>query len=230
MKNQDQARAEHRAWEAVRAADQKLTEAVNARVAAGNAHLVHSLRDLTNFVPGFFPLKRGVYGENPDGKDADLKTAPLMSECYLYALFGKEDARTILAYLDNICRNAGISDGANHFHAELYAEREAAEEEEKLRRAGMAVRARQFLDAGCTFTRKPCPSCGTPKCRHPGLLRLAAEAAAQELEVVQGKLKETKIEARDCLSLRAVQRARADLRKRTTQLKKIIAAAKKLEN
>lgn len=43
------------------------------------------------------------------GKTHGDDTAPFFSEVYLYTLFGKEDARTILSYVHTVARAAGVN-------------------------------------------------------------------------------------------------------------------------
>ncbi len=66
--------------------------------------------DIFRFVPeGGFPaqLKKGnPYLSKEDV--AEIDTMPFFSETYLYALIGKEDARTVLAMINNFIRAAGL--------------------------------------------------------------------------------------------------------------------------
>ena len=65
--------------------------------------------------------------------------APFFSEAFLYVLIGKQDARTVLAYLHNLIRLAGFD--PNELEREVDAELAAEEEAEKVR----LERRRKFL-------------------------------------------------------------------------------------
>lgn len=94
-------------------ADQRIKDAILDRVKAGNKEAVKALKRLMNLrLDCPFPLEKGVYGEDPQ-KDR-LSSAPLFSEAYLYALFGKEDARTILAVLRRVYEALGATSFEMH--------------------------------------------------------------------------------------------------------------------
>ena len=85
-------------------ADKAVEEAIRARIRAGNAEAVRCLHNLVTWVPEMgFPDFKGVYGD-PPGDDC-----PFVTESYLYELLGKEDARTILAYLNHLARSLGTT-------------------------------------------------------------------------------------------------------------------------
>lgn len=70
-----------------------------------------ALEILLSFSIGHFPV---TYYSLKDVSKATLKEdakAPFFSEAYLYDLMGKEEARTVLYYIRNFCREVGISEG-----------------------------------------------------------------------------------------------------------------------
>lgn len=72
--------------------------------------IMSALKSLLTFSIGHFPV---TYYSLKDVSKAELKEdakAPFFSEAYLYDLMGKEEARTVLYYIRNLCRVAGISD------------------------------------------------------------------------------------------------------------------------
>ncbi len=95
--------------------------------------LLEAAAKLYGFTPGYFP-KGAVpqYGEsttqdpNGDYDPRAWENCPLFSEHYLYELFGKEDARTILALLSNMLETVGVV----HWR-DLGAARQKQEEEKK---------------------------------------------------------------------------------------------------
>jgi hypothetical protein len=169
----------------VRGADEKLAEAVAARVQVGSAEALHALRDLACWIPGVFPMEKGVYGEDPNDPEDQLHDAPFVSEAYLYALLGKEEARSFLCRFDAAARALGVVGGHHDLQEAFFIEREAAAKEEEERQARMRENATRYKAEGHTFKRgKPCAACGEegfdpatkkPKCRHWPLARLVRE-------------------------------------------------------
>lgn len=105
----------------LRGSDKNLKKAIVRRVAAGNAEAVEALKRLVNWHPvcGFPSNIRPAYFESRSGpnghqtvkaykKDAMLNEAPFCSEAYTYEVWGKEDARTFLAYPGQIARALGL--------------------------------------------------------------------------------------------------------------------------
>ena len=67
--------------------------------------LQKAIIDFLNHSPKFFPDPK-TYKELGYAK-GDEK-APFFSEAYLYNLMGKDEARTLLGYMDKVCQAAGI--------------------------------------------------------------------------------------------------------------------------
>ncbi len=55
-----------------------------------------------------------------EGYEEGDEKCHFLSESILYLLFGKEDARTIIALVENVIREAGVD--VNELHAEIYDE------------------------------------------------------------------------------------------------------------
>lgn len=72
------------------------------------AALKDALRMLVNFHPEDRPLQFDRKMSKQTGYEAGDEKAPFISESYLYVLLGKEDARTVLAYVRRICEAAGF--------------------------------------------------------------------------------------------------------------------------
>lgn len=100
---------------------------------------------LLTFVPGYFPEEaKPQYGESekqdPDGEfnPRAWENCPLFTEHYLYELFGKDDARSILGRVHQLLDSVGI------VHWQLGPETAKHEEEQKQRHEQKrAHRARQ---------------------------------------------------------------------------------------
>lgn len=89
--------------------DEELDKVIDKRIRAGNKEAIIALDRLCNFVPdcGFPSNITPAYmptGEDVKKykKESGLLDAPLFSEAYLYELFGKEDARTVLALIRHL--------------------------------------------------------------------------------------------------------------------------------
>ena len=102
--------------EQVQDADRAIERAIKQRIVAGNTDIIDVLRRLANYVPDapaksiIRPEMLALYGE-PD------HDCPFFTEMYLYALLGKEDARTVLAYIGAIARAVGL-DGIHDLRRE----------------------------------------------------------------------------------------------------------------
>lgn len=90
----------------IREADAALKIALTRRLAAGQEDILKTLMEMVDFVPDSgFPLDaKPLYGDPID----ELDKVPFFTETYLYNLIGKEDARTVLAYLGEIARALGF--------------------------------------------------------------------------------------------------------------------------
>lgn len=91
--------------EEIREADAALKAALIQRLAAGETDIHKTLVAMAKYVPedGFPSDMTPIYGDEHD----ELDKAPFFSETYLYNLIGKEDARTVLAYISQIARGLG---------------------------------------------------------------------------------------------------------------------------
>ena len=72
------------------------------------------------------------------GYEKGDEDAPFYSEAYLYNLLGKDDARTVLAYLNNLMRISGLD--PLQVHREVSAEIAAEEQAEKDRLERVRIR------------------------------------------------------------------------------------------
>lgn len=81
-----------------------------------------AVKQLVAFTPGFFPRKRGEYNE----KAEDLHKVPFFTEAYLYALMGKEEARTVLSLLRRLGETVGLADLDWHRFCNTAQEQEAS--------------------------------------------------------------------------------------------------------
>lgn len=114
-----------------------------------NPDLRESVKKLFNFVPeSGFPekLKKGNEHlssedreENERGVEA-IDRMQFFTETYLYALIGKEDARTVLAYVNSVIRAAGLDPRA--LQLEVWKENDAKEKAEIERLAKVAENKR----------------------------------------------------------------------------------------
>ena len=90
----------------IRTADKEVEDAIAARVAAGQAEVVAVLKRMAQWVPDAPPSAVmnqhmiETYGE-------PSHDCPFFTEEWLYAQMGKEDARTILAFLGHMARAVG---------------------------------------------------------------------------------------------------------------------------
>lgn len=192
--NDQQLDEQHKHEAAVRAADEKLAEALRERVRLGNPAALSALTAFATWVPGMFPFEKDVYGNDP-AKD-DLASAPLLSESYLYALFGKEEARTFLAYFGEICRALGVS-SYHDLQEQFYKDLEAKEKAEKERCERTIANYEKAKANGHHFKRdERCEVCisgygeerlkanggDVNRCRHaslPGIAKRAQETLAE---------------------------------------------------
>ncbi len=91
----------------IRAANAAVQTAIAGRVAAGMSDVHANLRKMTEWKPEIgFP--QNFKGRSPYGDTMkELNDCPFFSETYLYNLLGKEDARTLLAYMGEFARALG---------------------------------------------------------------------------------------------------------------------------
>ncbi len=77
-----------------------------------------------------------------EDKDVNAETVPFLSETYLYNLLGKEDARTLLALVNNVVRVTGLEPLTLQLraHGELDAEKEERDTLAKRREERIAAR------------------------------------------------------------------------------------------
>jgi len=69
-------------------------------------NLVGAIVDLYEFRPEVgFPKSKDINSYKDENVDSD--EVPFLSETYLYALLGKEDARTLMALVNHVVREAG---------------------------------------------------------------------------------------------------------------------------
>jgi hypothetical protein len=92
---------EFEAPDRVKALDEAVGNAVARRVQGGNTAAVEELGKFLKWVPEYTP-------HNDDYGKTD-RDAPFVSESYLYNLLGKDEARTVLAYLGSIARALGLT-------------------------------------------------------------------------------------------------------------------------
>lgn len=108
-----------------------------------HCNLPKEVKDLFRFTIGFFP--DGVETkDNPYYSSGDEK-APFFSEAYLYTLFGKEQARTILGYLNSVIRAAGLDPYS--LQAQAHQEMDEDERKEEERQQQVAERKRRQEEA-----------------------------------------------------------------------------------
>ena len=98
--------------DARRKARESMDAAFTQLIAAGQDDIARVVCDMLLFVPeGGFPMEEGVYGESRE----ELADAPFFSEAYLYALMGKDQARTVLSFIGALCRALGYEHGTYGF-------------------------------------------------------------------------------------------------------------------
>lgn len=73
-----------------------------------NESAVECMKNLFSFSLGFLPKEIVKYMKEVDGYEDGDEKEPFFSEAFLYPLFGKEDARSILAILSMFIRSLGI--------------------------------------------------------------------------------------------------------------------------
>lgn len=81
----------------MRTAREKLDEAFTGVVTLQHSAVANVIVNMLLYTPEFYP----------DAENAELQDAPFFSEAYLYQLMGKEDARTILSFISDLCRAIG---------------------------------------------------------------------------------------------------------------------------
>lgn len=81
-----------------------------------------------------------------DGYEKGDETAPFFSEAFLYPLLGKDDARTVLAYIHSLMRELGVDPWK--LQREINAELDAKEKEEA-RRLERVEKRRAFRAEYC---------------------------------------------------------------------------------
>lgn len=188
MADDEEIDEELRHEEAVEAADKKLEEAIRERVKLGNPVALSALTRFVTWVPGMFPFKKDYYGQNP--ADDKLSRAPFVCEAYLYALLGKEEARTFTALLNEVCQALGIK----HYRdlQKKFYERRAEDEKSERERLERTIKNYEtHKAAGHTFAAEgPCAVCAEKygaerlgrdgrnpnRCRHANAPAIAARA------------------------------------------------------
>ena len=126
-------------------------------------------RDLQTSLPRTFIVKEASYVAEPEDLRAAFKKllrlklegvpehftklagyakgdedAPFFSEAFLYVLLGKEDARTVLSYIHNLIKLAGLD--LYELKREVDAEEAAEEAAEKTRQERIATRRKERQD------------------------------------------------------------------------------------
>ena len=104
-------------WAAIRermAAEENLTEAGHRLARAQFAEVELVAKKLINFKLDNIPEH---FRENYGYAIGD-ENAPFFSETFLYVLLGKEDARTVLAYLGQLLRALGYKQGVYDLYEE----------------------------------------------------------------------------------------------------------------
>lgn len=154
---EEEDQAEYEAQERIRAADEKLEEAIRERLRVGSGSALIALTRFATWVPGMFPFKKTVDGENP--ADDKLDRAPFVTEAYLYGLLGKEEARTFLALFNEVCRSLGIGN-YRELQREFYERRDADEKAEKERLERIVAKYAKAKEDGHNFKKDvECPAC-----------------------------------------------------------------------
>jgi len=98
----------------------RAAQALHAAFQPKRAEIEAALREVLNFNPEVTPAQFYIPSANPlygaaDARKKSVKDslaedarAPFATESYLYNLFGKDDARTLLAHLRTLCRALGF--------------------------------------------------------------------------------------------------------------------------
>jgi hypothetical protein len=94
--------------------------------------LKEAAKDLLKWAP------EGGFPATVEGAE-EAEGAPFLSEVYLYPLLGKEDARTLLALVHGLVKQAGLDAAA--LELEAHREREAEQQEAVAREAARERRA-----------------------------------------------------------------------------------------
>lgn len=104
-------------------ADRDLADAITKRTSAGNEMAVIALRKLMSWVPecGFpHSITPAYYDDERDNTEEDdteeeyreeqglNNDLPFCCEAYTYEVWGKDDARSFLSYLEQIARALGL--------------------------------------------------------------------------------------------------------------------------
>ena len=106
---------EIRDLKALRAAKEGIEESVEKYVACQNKARDKALKDLMTMKLSYCPTDEFTKSDYYEEGDED---APFFSEAYLYCLLGKDDARTVLAYLGAVLRASGYALGTSDIKLE----------------------------------------------------------------------------------------------------------------
>lgn len=143
----------------LREADEALKKAIADRIKAGNASALATLTRFATWVPELgFPhaVDQCTGKEITDEERKRLNNAPFVSEAYLYALLGKEEARTFLALFGSICQELGAQ-GYWELQRPWY-EKKKQDLDDSLEH--LTEQVRKHTEAGHTLNRDaPCPKC-----------------------------------------------------------------------
>jgi hypothetical protein len=85
---------------------QRVRDLIAAVGASTESEFLEAVQRLLEWTPEF--TNRDVFNEKNPYYDKGDEDAPFFSEAYLYNLLGKEDARTLLAWMRPIWRLAGL--------------------------------------------------------------------------------------------------------------------------
>lgn len=149
--------AQYKAEEAIKAADDKLEEAIRERIKVGNSGALIALTRFATWVPGMFPFKQNADGADPTNDK--LERAPFVSENYLYNLLGKEDARTFLALFNDLCQAIGV-EHYRDLQQKFFQKRAERDAEEKERLSKIIENHKKAVEAGHGFQKDAaCEAC-----------------------------------------------------------------------
>jgi len=139
-------------------ADEALKKAIEERVKLGAEAARQELYDFATWVPGRFPSNwNAIMGRRMTASEhAECRDAPFLSETYLYYLMGKDEARTVMALFDSVCRALGIEDGYRELQEPWWQAKEAAR---KKQIDGLVHRRECAIGEGHTLSAKPCDVC-----------------------------------------------------------------------
>lgn len=105
----EQARKEQAFHDRLRKADEALKAAIAERIKIGAEAARVELSDFATWIPESPPTYNVFTGRRMTASERkECIDAPFLCETYLYYLMGKEDARTVLALFNSVCRVLGI--------------------------------------------------------------------------------------------------------------------------